>query len=293
MNRQATSKKTVQRTSSTRLKKTVQRSIVTKKNNPKNITTTPTQYTPSSIKSPTNDINIPTRTITRNFTTISTPTTTPTMTQSKLNKFNFSFTSSLVKSTPSTPSTPLTMITTSTRQITLRTTSISTTKAIKPSIQPLVIPATRPFSTNDDDDHDHGAYERKPPSDPSQAMKITIVDRDGEEHLVDCKVGDNILQLMRIFQERDPKLYLEGACESSLACSTCHVILDQKSYDALMKIKEPVDAEEDLLDMASCLTPTSRLGCQINLVKELDGAKLSLPKFSRNFYVDGHVPQPH
>lgn len=124
-------------------------------------------------------------------------------------------------------------------------------------------------------------------------MKITIVDRDSVSHQVDCKVGDNVLQLMRIFQESNPKLYLEGACESSLACSTCHIILDEKSFNYLQQIKETAEEEEDLLDMASCLTPTSRLGCQINLVKEMDGATLTLPKFSRNFYVDGHVPQPH
>jgi ferredoxin len=50
---------------------------------------------------------------------------------------------------------------------------------------------------------------------------------------------------------------LEGACEASLACSTCHVILDNAVYDTL---PEPTDDEEDLLDMAYGLTPTSRLG---------------------------------
>lgn len=34
-------------------------------------------------------------------------------------------------------------------------------------------------------------------------------------------------------------------------------------------------------------------GCQIILSKELEGMELKLPEFTRNFYVDGHVPQPH
>ena len=51
---------------------------------------------------------------------------------------------------------------------------------------------------------------------------------------------------------------LEGACEQSLACSTCHVILEQEIYDQL---EEPVEEEEDLLDLAYGLTHTSRLGC--------------------------------
>ena len=35
------------------------------------------------------------------------------------------------------------------------------------------------------------------------------------------------------------------------------------------------------------------LGCQIILTKEMDGIEVMLPKATRNFYVDGHVPQPH
>eukprot|EP00052_Salpingoeca_macrocollata_P034264 m.11010 g.11010 ORF g.11010 m.11010 type:complete len:75 (+) comp6224_c0_seq1:387-611(+) len=51
--------------------------------------------------------------------------------------------------------------------------------------------------------------------------------------------------------------------------------------------------EEDMLDLAAMLKETSRLGCQIVLCKELDGMTLTLPKMTRNFYVDGHVPKPH
>ena len=51
---------------------------------------------------------------------------------------------------------------------------------------------------------------------------------------------------------------LEGACESSLACSTCHVILEDGTYD---RLEEPCEEEEDLLDLAYGLTHTSRLGC--------------------------------
>jgi hypothetical protein len=39
--------------------------------------------------------------------------------------------------------------------------------------------------------------------------------------------------------------------------------------------------------------PLFALGCQIILSKELEGMELKLPEFTRNFYVDGHVPQPH
>lgn len=48
-----------------------------------------------------------------------------------------------------------------------------------------------------------------------------------------------------------------------------------------------------MLDMAPMLQENSRLGCQIFLTRELDGMELTLPKVTRNFYVDGHVPKPH
>lgn len=51
--------------------------------------------------------------------------------------------------------------------------------------------------------------------------------------------------------------------------------------------------EDDMLDMAPMLQENSRLGCQITLTPELEGIELTLPKVTRNFYVDGHVPKPH
>lgn len=48
-----------------------------------------------------------------------------------------------------------------------------------------------------------------------------------------------------------------------------------------------------MLDLAAMLQENSRLGCQIILTPELDGIELTIPKVTRNFYVDGHVPKPH
>ena len=113
------------------------------------------------------------------------------------------------------------------------------------------------------------------------------------------KVGDNLLFLARRwFHEMEDsegktaaaQIALEGACEASLACSTCHVILSEEHFALLPEAEEK---EEDMLDLASCLTATSRLGCQVTLTKELDGMTVTLPAYSKNFYVDGHVPEPH
>ena len=75
---------------------------------------------------------------------------------------------------------------------------------------------------------------------------------------------------------------LEGACEGSLACSTCHVIIDPSWYNIVEQHNEISDEENDMLDLAFGLTDTSRLGCQIILTKELDGLCVILPNETRN-----------
>lgn len=78
-----------------------------------------------------------------------------------------------------------------------------------------------------------------------------------------------------------------AACEKSVACSTCHIILEEGVYDAL---EEPSDDENDMLDMAFGLTDTSRLGCQVKVVKAMDGSVICLPSATRNLRVDGSKP---
>ena len=76
---------------------------------------------------------------------------------------------------------------------------------------------------------------------------------------------------------------IEGACEGSLACSTCHVIVDP---EWLPKLTAASEDEEDMLDLAFGLTHTSRLGCQIRMTNELDGLVVKLPAATRNMMVD-------
>jgi 2Fe-2S ferredoxin len=79
------------------------------------------------------------------------------------------------------------------------------------------------------------------------------------------------------------KIDIEGACEGSLACSTCHVIVDPDWYETLQEASED---EEDMLDLAFGLTHTSRLGCQIRMSEALDGLVVKLPAATRNMMVD-------
>mgnify|MGYP006365199081 FL=1 len=99
------------------------------------------------------------------------------------------------------------------------------------------------------------------------------------------KVGDNVLYLAHRHE-----IEMEGACEASLACTTCHCYVLNDYFD---KLPDPEEKEDDLLDMAPFLKENSRLGCQIILSKDLEGITLQLPKATRNFYVDGHTPKPH
>lgn len=76
---------------------------------------------------------------------------------------------------------------------------------------------------------------------------------------------------------------LEGACEGSLACSTCHVVVAPAWFDRL----EPAsDEEDDQLDKAWGLTATSRLGCQIIMNDELDGLEVTIPEYSVNIHLN-------
>ena len=104
--------------------------------------------------------------------------------------------------------------------------------------------------------------------------KMIFIERDGTRREVDAPLGLSVLEIAHRH-----KIDIEGACEGSLACSTCHVIVDPDWYDLL---KEATEDEEDMLDLAFGLTATSRLGCQIIMTEELDGLTVRLPAGTRN-----------
>jgi 2Fe-2S ferredoxin len=104
-------------------------------------------------------------------------------------------------------------------------------------------------------------------------ISVTFV-QDGTPITVQSCVGMTLLETARSHH-----IPLEGACEGSLACSTCHVIVDPKWYP---KLSETSVDEEDMLDLAFGLTNTSRLGCQIVLSLELDGLVVTIPGQTRH-----------
>lgn len=109
-------------------------------------------------------------------------------------------------------------------------------------------------------------------------LKMTFIKPDGSRHEVDAPEGLSILEIAH-----KHGFDLEGACEGSLACSTCHVVVDDAWFDKLI---EATEEEEDMLDLAFGLTHTSRLGCQIKMTKALDGIVVTLPAVTRNMLLE-------
>ena len=104
--------------------------------------------------------------------------------------------------------------------------------------------------------------------------KMTFIERNGVAREVEAPVGLSVLEVAH-----KHGVDIEGACEGSLACSTCHVIVDSAWFGRLAK---PTEDEEDMLDLAFGLTETSRLGCQIVMTDALDGLVVKLPAATRN-----------
>jgi 2Fe-2S ferredoxin len=104
--------------------------------------------------------------------------------------------------------------------------------------------------------------------------KMTFVERDGSRREVEAPLGLSVLEIAH-----KHGVDIEGACEGSLACSTCHVIVDESWFG---KLESPTEDEDDMLDLAFDLQETSRLGCQLIMTDKLDGLVVKLPAGSRN-----------
>jgi 2Fe-2S ferredoxin len=102
--------------------------------------------------------------------------------------------------------------------------------------------------------------------------KILVIDREGEEHVLDGTPGWSVMEIIR---END--LPIEAACGGCCACATCHIYVDEAS---LAKLVPASDEEDRMLDEAYQVQENSRLSCQIPFAEDLDGLKVALaPEF--------------
>jgi 2Fe-2S ferredoxin len=104
--------------------------------------------------------------------------------------------------------------------------------------------------------------------------KMIFIERNGVPREVEAPLGLSVLEVAH-----KHGIDIEGACEGSLACSTCHVIVDPAWFGRLGR---PTEDEEDMLDLSFGLEKTSRLGCQIVMTDALDGLTVKLPSATRN-----------
>lgn len=105
-------------------------------------------------------------------------------------------------------------------------------------------------------------------------VRVTFRLASGEQKMIETEPGVTVLQLAH-----ELGIEMEGACEGNMACSTCHVIIDEEHFD---RLPEASEEEEEMLDLAAGLKATSRLGCQVVVEEALDGIALDVPVEHRN-----------
>ncbi|WP_439529749.1 2Fe-2S iron-sulfur cluster-binding protein [Pannonibacter sp.] len=100
---------------------------------------------------------------------------------------------------------------------------------------------------------------------------ITFVTADGARHEVDAADGATVME--SAIKHMVPGI--EAECGGACACATCHVYVDD-AWSAKTGSPEPM--EEDMLDFAYDVRPTSRLSCQIKMNAALDGIVVHVPE---------------
>ena len=101
--------------------------------------------------------------------------------------------------------------------------------------------------------------------------KVTYIAFDGTRFEVDAENGSTVMENA----VRNAVPGIEAECGGACACATCHVYVDD-AWAA--KVGEPDPMEEDMLDFAYDVRPTSRLSCQIRVTDELDGLVVRIPE---------------
>ena len=101
--------------------------------------------------------------------------------------------------------------------------------------------------------------------------KITYIEHDGTEHVVDVKNGLSVME--GAVKNNIPGI--DADCGGACACATCHVYVDE-AWRA--KTGEKSAMEESMLDFAENVEENSRLSCQIKVSDELDGLTVRMPE---------------
>jgi len=101
--------------------------------------------------------------------------------------------------------------------------------------------------------------------------KITYIEHNGSEHVIDVKSGLSVME--GAVKNNIPGI--DADCGGACACATCHVYVDDSWKD---KVGTKSAMEESMLDFAENVEATSRLSCQIKVTDQLDGLVVRMPE---------------
>lgn len=101
--------------------------------------------------------------------------------------------------------------------------------------------------------------------------KLTVISFDGTKFEIDAQAGSTVMENA----VRNSVPGIEAECGGACACATCHVYVDD---EWTAKTGQPEAMEEDMLDFAVDVRPTSRLSCQIKMTDALDGLVVRVPE---------------
>lgn len=101
--------------------------------------------------------------------------------------------------------------------------------------------------------------------------KITFIGHDGQKYETEAQTGATVMETAL----KNGVPGIEAECGGACACATCHVYVDDAWTGTT---GSPEAMEEDMLDFAFELKPTSRLSCQIKVTDEMDGLTVSIPE---------------
>jgi len=102
-------------------------------------------------------------------------------------------------------------------------------------------------------------------------VQITFIDFSGQSRTVEGDEGSTVMETA--LKNNVPGI--EAECGGACACATCHVYVDEAWAD---KIPPAQPMEEDMLDFAFDVRPTSRLSCQIRVTAATEGLVVHTPE---------------
>ena len=101
--------------------------------------------------------------------------------------------------------------------------------------------------------------------------KITFVEHDGTEHVLEGEDGVTLMELAI----KNSLPGIDADCGGACACATCHIYIRDDWMD---RVGKAVDMEQDMLDFAFDVKDNSRLSCQVKVHGSIDGLMVDLPE---------------